>query len=106
MRIIQSGYAVARSPVVESCLLEIWWNEQVKYNDWNAFIFQSNTAPSQGRRTGFPKPVVTDAEFPYAREFDENQEIVPLSDLSGIGHRIYTHQKRVALTSMRIRPCS
>ncbi len=49
---------------------------------------QSHTAPMMEIRTGLPKLVVTDAELFYAREFDDNQEILlfgfSLSDLSGL----------------------
>ena len=57
-------------------------------------------------RTGLPKLVVTDAELFYAREFDDNQEILlfgfSLSDLSGIDVGYTRVNGEVALTSMRM----
>ena len=57
-------------------------------------------------RTGLPKLVVTDAKLFYAREFDDNQEILlfsfSLSDLSGIDVGYTRVNGEVALTSMRM----
>lgn len=54
----------------------------------DSHLFSVTTAPMPKKRTRLPKLVVTDAELPYVREFDDNQEIVlfslSLSDLSGI----------------------
>jgi hypothetical protein len=78
VRFVQCGYAVARlefpfafysfwSTVIEALFLEIWGREQVKYDE------------------SLPEFVVTDAELSYAREFDDDQEVVffrlPLSDV-------------------------
>lgn len=53
------------------------------------------------RRTRLPKPVVADAELPYAREFDNDEEIAffgfSLSDLRGIDIG-YAHVNRKGCT--------
>ena len=54
----------------------------------DSHLFSVTTVPMLEKRTRLPKLVVTDAELPYAREVDADQEIVffsfSLSDLDGI----------------------